>query len=66
MSPNINKTHYFAIFHDLLLACLLHYAGKILLLFKFYLSFGEKDKYIQSNLNGSNTFGTMKISSRQG
>ena len=36
---------------------------------------GEKDKkvrllslkmYLQSNLNGSNTFGTMKISSRQG
>ena len=26
----------------------------------------EKYIYIQSNFNGSNTFGTMKISSRQG
>ena len=27
---------------------------------------GKHEKHIQSNFNGSNTFGTMKISSRQG
>ena len=33
---------------------------------KFYCICNTNEKVIQSNFNGSNTFGTMQISSRQG
>ena len=59
------------------ISILFHCLGMVLLLFPVSLFFHVMvplqvleasfvQRYVQSNLNGWNTFGTMKISSRQG